>query len=607
MAVAYYFPSQLFTVLSGGSALGLTTVSAGQFWAGPVSGSATAPSYRAFSYTDFATSGSSGQVLTLAGTDSHLTWATPSTGSAAGVLTVTNNASNIITTTGSPVTLPGTITLTVVQSPTFTGNVTGGTITSTGPASFAGTLNVGTAGTLTSAGVLVTSGSATHGGNLTITGGGTLTTGGSLSLGGNLFVGSSGTMTNTGTIITSGAATHSSLTATGLTSGSVPFVTTGGRITDNNTAMFWDNTNLRLGLGTTTPQDRLDVFQGKIRFVDANSTSIYYQIYSARISSDDRLIINSSGTGFGSRVWIDTPNSGPAFSLAQAGTEYLAFGNTAAGDYGFTVYQNNNFVIKTGNTSGTEKLRLTTAGLLGIGLTPTAVLTLKAGTATASTAPLKFTGGALLSSPEVGAVEYQTDNWYATISTGTSRVAFVLDNGTRLTSGLLPVATTNGRLADSSFKPAGSLFNHFTDAGNGTTVETDLYSDTIAAGQLATNGDKLGAAYGGVFVSSGTATREIRLYFAGTALFDTGALTLSLSSAWTMYVEIIRVSASVVRYMISLTTQGAALAAYTAAGELTGLTLANTAIIKVTGQAAGVGAASNDIVAKMGYVRFDPA
>lgn len=149
-----------------------------------------------------------------------------------------------------------------------------------------------------------------------------------------------------------------------------------------------------------------------------------------------------------------------------------------------------------------------------------------------------------------------------------------------------------------------SLFDHISDGGNGGTAETDLYSDTIAAGQLTANGDKLEAEYGGVFVSSATATRQVRIYFGGTAIFDTGALTLSLSSAWTGYATLIRQDSATVRYMISLTTEGAALAAYTAVGTLGGLTLSNTNILKITGQAAGVGAASNDIVAKLGTVAY---
>lgn len=152
-----------------------------------------------------------------------------------------------------------------------------------------------------------------------------------------------------------------------------------------------------------------------------------------------------------------------------------------------------------------------------------------------------------------------------------------------------------------------TIFDHFADAGNTGTGEDDLYSDTVPAGQLANNGEKIDAEYGGIFVSSATATREIKFYFGGTMIFDTGALTLSLSAAWTAYVTIIRESSSVVRCMVSLQTEGAALAAYTAYTRVTGLTLANTQVLKITGEAAGVGAATNDIVAKLGTVIWHAA
>ena len=48
-------------------------------------------------------------------------------------------------------------------------------------------------------------------------------------------------------------------------------------------------------------------------------------------------------------------------------------------------------------------------------------ITIRAGTATAGTAPLKFTSGTLLSSPETGAVEFNSDSLYFTITTGTVR------------------------------------------------------------------------------------------------------------------------------------------------------------------------------------------
>lgn len=88
-------------------------------------------------------------------------------------------------------------------------------------------------------------------------------------------------------------------------------------------------------------------------------------------------------------------------------------------------------------------------GRIGIGTTsPTATIHLKAGTATASTAPLKFTSGTLLTVPEAGAIEFLTDDFYGTITTGAARKKFVLDDGTALTSGRVPFATTNGRMTD---------------------------------------------------------------------------------------------------------------------------------------------------------------
>jgi hypothetical protein len=62
---------------------------------------------------------------------------------------------------------------------------------------------------------------------------------------------------------------------------------------------------------------------------------------------------------------------------------------------------------------------------LGIGTTsPTAYLHIKAGTAAANTAPLKFTAGALMTTPEVGAIEFLSDKFYGTITTGAARQTF---------------------------------------------------------------------------------------------------------------------------------------------------------------------------------------
>jgi len=76
-------------------------------------------------------------------------------------------------------------------------------------------------------------------------------------------------------------------------------------------------------------------------------------------------------------------------------------------------------------TSNLLRITLSAAGKVAIGTqAPTAVLHLKAGTATADTAPLKFISGTLLGTAEAGAVEFLTDAYYGTITTGAARKTF---------------------------------------------------------------------------------------------------------------------------------------------------------------------------------------
>lgn len=71
-----------------------------------------------------------------------------------------------------------------------------------------------------------------------------------------------------------------------------------------------------------------------------------------------------------------------------------------------------------GTTTQSEKMRITNAGNVGIGtISPTGVLHLKAGTATANTAPLKFTSGTNLTTAEAGAMEFNGTNLFFSPST----------------------------------------------------------------------------------------------------------------------------------------------------------------------------------------------
>lgn len=74
---------------------------------------------------------------------------------------------------------------------------------------------------------------------------------------------------------------------------------------------------------------------------------------------------------------------------------------------------------------------------------------LRAGTATAGTAPLVFQSGTSLTTAVAGTMEFTTDDLFFTITTGAARKRLLMADATAgLTSGRVPFATTNGRLTD---------------------------------------------------------------------------------------------------------------------------------------------------------------
>jgi len=156
-------------------------------------------------------------------------------------------------------------------------------------------------------------------------------------------------------------------------------------------------------------------------------------------------------------------------------------------------------------------------------------------------------------------------------------------------------------------RSGGVIFDHFTDVGSVSTTETDLYSDTVPKNTLGTNGDKLTATYGVVLANS-TSTKEVRVYFGGTAIFDTGALTITAASEIIINVLIIRDSSTSIRYSVWADTTGASVGTFAKVGKLTGLNLTtSTNILKITGQAGGAGVATNDVQAQNATINWIPA
>lgn len=248
-------------------------------------------------------------------------------------------------------------------------------------------------------------------------------------------------------------------TSTAFTSGSVVFAGTSGVYSQNNAAFYWDNVNNRLGLGLTTPASRLHVQAasaastrellvkatvsdaGTDAFYISNATGLdatFAPLFAGMVNS-----VNSrAGISFDSFVSSgnDASNSGPMMvfrSNRSSSTSDPINGS-------WTAVVNRDLFQWQGSDSGGNDvvfMNMNASGRLGIGQsTPTAILHLKAGTATASTAPLKLTSGTNLTTAETGAVEYNGTNLFFT-RTGTTRETVMTANAVNNVSPTSPNRT----------------------------------------------------------------------------------------------------------------------------------------------------------------------
>lgn len=196
-----------------------------------------------------------------------------------------------------------------------------------------------------------------------------------------------------------------------------------------------------VGIGTTAPASVLDVSgsqAGKHGIVARYTRSIGNSDYPLSVQNDTGLttfaiganqtaseghIVLSAPTGQGS-VGIDffsdvggTTKSG-TFQMDSAGN-YVFRQQTSGSmffDYISGVYfRDSAYATRAFIANGTGNSYFN-GGNVGIGTTsPTAVVHIKAGTATASTAPLKFTAGTVNTTPEAGAIEFNGTDLFISI------------------------------------------------------------------------------------------------------------------------------------------------------------------------------------------------
>lgn len=157
---------------------------------------------------------------------------------------------------------------------------------------------------------------------------------------------------------------------------------------------------------------------------------------------------------------------------------------------------------------------------------------------------------------------------------------------------LYPIASAAGGASELT-----RLFSHYADVSNSGSGETDLYSDSVAAGTLAADGDVLEAHYSGIYVGV-PSSPIVKLYFAGTALLNfTGPNT---SGSWWLDLSLMRTSSTTAIARSTYFWRNAITTAWNGSVDaLSGLALGSTAYtLKITGQGSG----STQITARMGYV-----
>lgn len=221
--------------------------------------------------------------------------------------------------------------------------------------------------------------------------------------------------------------------------------------------------------------------------------------------------------------------------------------------------------------------------------------------------------GSLMRSPSSGVITMNnsTETGFTRLNFGGTTTSFpaVGMSGTTVAVQLAD-GSAGGKLSvgKTQSKVGGTIDQKFSSTGTpASSTETDLHTFTTVASSLGTDGDGFTMTSGGTFAGNASATSQLRVYFGGTQIFASGALTVAAAASWHIECMIIRDSSTTVRCITKLTTANAATTPLVTQTDVTGLTLSNSNILKVTGQGGGASPAANDIVYKLGRMRFEPA
>ena len=174
---------------------------------------------------------------------------------------------------------------------------------------------------------------------------------------GQNFVATSTTATST----FSGYVSTSAFANTSMTSGSIPFYGAGGFQQQNNSNLFWDNTNARLGIGLTTPAQKLDVYIN-------TSNQDYIQIQNAgAVGGAGVIAYNNDSSGYAAFTtygtsYVDSNYRSNTALAAKNSFFIIANGSVASGGSGAIKFLTGGYTLSSQN-----RMTIDSGGNVGIG------------------------------------------------------------------------------------------------------------------------------------------------------------------------------------------------------------------------------------------------
>jgi len=227
--------------------------------------------------------------------------------------------------------------------------------------------------------------------------------------------------------------------------------------------------------------------------VTSSLSTIASGIYSADTTPASYFFLKSRSAALGTNTIVQSSDQiGQIVFSGADGTTFIPAASIVAEVDGTpgTSDMPGRLLFKTtadGAATATTAVTIDNAQRVGVGVTPTAVLMLKAGTATASTAPLKFTAGTNLTTAEAGVVEYDGTVFYADVAAST-RTTIVAQQS-------LVLNTANSTLASQT--AAQKIFNNTTNGAVTLPVGTYFFECFYSLSSMSATSGSFGFALGG--------------------------------------------------------------------------------------------------------------